>query len=121
MVCVKCKKNLGTVVVDGAITPVTVCVECAGEPKSASIDWRSLDDSRRGPQLPPPAPPIADMVNRPPHYKQGSIEVIDIIEGAKLGFHLGNAVKYILRAEHKGKLEDIKKARWYLDRYIESV
>lgn len=61
-----------------------------------------------------------DNVNHPPHYTAGPIEVIDIIEGFGLGFHLGNVVKYILRSPHKGNaVEDLKKARWYLDRFIE--
>lgn len=60
-----------------------------------------------------------DAVNHPKHYTF-AVEVIDAIEAWRLGFHLGNAVKYIARAEHKGsRLEDLKKARWYLDREIE--
>jgi hypothetical protein len=60
-----------------------------------------------------------EFVNHPAHYNMGNIEVIDIIEGFDLNFHIGNVVKYVLRAPHKGKtLEDLKKARWYLDRYI---
>lgn len=58
----------------------------------------------------------------PQHYQLGNIEVIDAIEAWQLGFHLGNAVKYIARASHKGKkLEDLKKAQWYLNRYIEVI
>lgn len=61
-----------------------------------------------------------DMVNHPPHYKQGGIETIDFIEAKELGYNLGNVVKYITRADHKGnKLEDLKKAQWYLNREIE--
>ena len=61
-----------------------------------------------------------DMVNHPPHYKAGGIETIDFIEAKALGYHLGNVVKYITRADHKGnKLEDLKKAQWYLNRAIE--
>ena len=63
-----------------------------------------------------------DPVDHPPHYTQGDIEVIDAIEDWKLGYHLGNAVKYMVRADHKGKrLEDLKKAAWYLSREIERV
>jgi len=62
---------------------------------------------------------MAERVDHPPHYNQGPMEVIDLIEGFGLGFHLGNVVKYILRAPYKGApLEDLKKARWYLDRQI---
>lgn len=58
-------------------------------------------------------------VDHPTHYNKGKLEVIDIIEDAGLGFHLGNVVKYILRAQHKGSMQqDLKKARWYLDREI---
>lgn len=63
-----------------------------------------------------------DMVNHPPHYKAGGIETIDFIEAKALGYHLGNVVKYITRADHKGnKLEDLKKAQWYLSRAIEKL
>lgn len=63
-----------------------------------------------------------DMVNHPPHHKQhpSGIEVIEITE--HMNFCLGNAVKYILRADHKGaQLEDLKKARWYIDREIARI
>lgn len=53
------------------------------------------------------------------HYQQHDIEPIDVIEEYELGFHLGNALKYILRAEYKGtKVEDLEKARWYIDRAL---
>lgn len=68
----------------------------------------------------PKAAPAADMVNQPPHYTTGGIEVIDFIEAKGLDYHLGNVIKYLSRAGKKGdKLEDMKKARWYLDRAIE--
>jgi hypothetical protein len=64
----------------------------------------------------------ADAVNSPTHYKVGGIETIDFIEAKHLGFNLGNVVKYITRAEHKGnQLEDLQKAQWYLAREIERV
>ena len=63
-----------------------------------------------------------DMVNHPPHYTTGGIETIDFIEAKGLGYNLGNAVKYISRAEHKGNvLEDLKKAAFYLDREIQKA
>lgn len=59
------------------------------------------------------------MVNHPQHYNMSKIEVIDAIEAWNLGFNLGNAVKYIARADHKGKkLQDLKKAAWYIQREI---
>jgi len=63
-----------------------------------------------------------DMVNNPPHYTTGGVETIDFIEAKKLDYNLGNVVKYITRADHKGdKHEDLCKARWYLNRAIASV
>lgn len=62
-----------------------------------------------------------DAVHRPAHYTDGKIEVIDFIEDKKLGFNLGNAVKYISRAGKKDPskhLEDLQKALWYLNREI---
>ena len=59
-------------------------------------------------------------VNHPVHYNKGKYETIDVIEDWKLGFHVGNAVKYLSRAEHKGNLiEDLKKANWYITRVID--
>jgi hypothetical protein len=60
-----------------------------------------------------------DPVNHPPHYKAGGIETIDFIEAKQLGYHLGNVVKYISRAQHKGGMQDLLKAQWYLNRAIE--
>lgn len=64
----------------------------------------------------------ADNVNHPAHYKTGGIETIDFIEAKQLTYNLGNVVKYITRADHKGnKMEDLKKAQWYLNREIENL
>lgn len=64
----------------------------------------------------------SDPVNHPAHYKVGGIETIDFIEAKALGYHLGNAVKYITRADHKGnRLQDLQKAKWYIDRAIEKA
>lgn len=63
----------------------------------------------------------ADMVNSPPHYKVGGIETIDFIEAKGLSYNLGNVVKYVTRAGHKGnRKEDLEKARWYLTREIDA-
>lgn len=65
---------------------------------------------------------MADSVDHPAHYAFGKIEVIDAIEDWRLNFHQGNVVKYIARAKHKGcELEDLRKARWYLDREIKRL
>lgn len=70
-----------------------------------------------------------DMVNHPPHYQsENGIEVIDVIEAFTADLkggeatNTGNVIKYMLRWPHKKKpLEDLKKARWYLDRLINLV
>lgn len=65
-----------------------------------------------------------DNVNHPAHYTDGKIEVIDFIEDKKLGFHLGNTVKYICRAGKKDPektIEDLQKAEWYLHREIQRL
>jgi len=63
----------------------------------------------------------SDAVNHPVHYggMNNVYEAIKVIEAWDLGFHLGNTVKYISRAGKKDAIiQDLKKARWYLDRYI---
>jgi hypothetical protein len=63
--------------------------------------------------------PQPDPVNHPAHYKVGGIETIDFIEAKKLNYNMGNAVKYISRADHKGnKKQDLEKAKWYIDREL---
>lgn len=70
---------------------------------------------------------MADIINHPAHYTSGKIEVIDFIEDKELNFNLGNVVKYVARCGRKKSsgrsmdakaLEDLKKARWYIDREI---
>lgn len=63
-----------------------------------------------------------ETVDHPNHYNVGGIEVIDFIESWNLGFSLGNAIKYIARAPYKNnELEDLKKAKWYINREIEKL
>lgn len=60
-----------------------------------------------------------DLVNHPPHYTAhpSGVECIQVTE--HMGFCLGNAVKYIWRADEKGKaIEDLLKAKWYIEREI---
>ena len=70
---------------------------------------------------------VVDVVNSPSHYKSGGIEAIEGIEAsmgpeAYAGYLKGNIMKYMWRYERKGKpVEDLKKARWYLDRLIQKV
>lgn len=60
-----------------------------------------------------------DNVEKPAHYTKGKIEVIDFLEDQDFNLHAANVVKYVARYRHKGKpVEDLKKARWYLDRLI---
>lgn len=64
-------------------------------------------------------PEQPDMVNHPPHYNVKGFEVIDIIDAFGLNFNMGNALKYLLRADRKGnKVQDLQKAIWYLQREI---
>lgn len=68
---------------------------------------------------------LSDNVNHPSHYTQGDIECIDAIEAAVTGLSgieavcTGNAIKYLWRWKQKNGVEDLKKARWYINRLIE--
>ena len=70
---------------------------------------------------------VVDVVNSPSHYKSGGIEAIEGIEAsmgpeAYAGYLKGSVMKYLWRYEKKGKpIEDLKKARWFLDRLIQKV
>ena len=89
---------------------------CANEPENPPAD-KHVDLQRASGK-------VCDNVNHPAHYTFGNIEVIDFIEDKKLGFHLGNAVKYISRAGRKDPartVEDLRKAAWYLNRQIERL
>lgn len=62
---------------------------------------------------------MKDQVNNPEHYQANGMEAIEVIDAFKLNFNLGNAIKYILRAEKKGnKKIDLEKAVWYLNREL---
>ena len=68
-----------------------------------------------------------DVVNHPPHYTQGGIECIDAIKAATVGktgieaVAVANVVKYLWRYEEKNGLEDVKKAKWYLNKLISEL
>jgi hypothetical protein len=62
-----------------------------------------------------------ETVNHPSHYHPDGIEAIDVIEDWDLGFCEGNVVKYIARWRGKGGLEDLEKARFYLNRLIKNA
>lgn len=61
---------------------------------------------------------MPDVVNHPPHYTQhpSGVECIEITE--HMSFLMGNAIKYLWRADLKGGIEDLKKAKWYIEREI---
>ena len=71
--------------------------------------------------------PDIDMVNHPVHYTQGGIECIDALKAAtvsKTGIEAvctANVIKYLWRYEEKNGIEDVKKARWYIDRLIKEL
>ena len=114
-------------------TKFTTCKECFYEKFSNSerpceiCSWSSkfvakgvFDNTAQ--RIIPVVKQTDESVNHPKHYTQGSIEVIDAIEAWQLNFRLANVVKYVARSEHKNnKLEDLKKARWYLDREISKL
>ena len=63
---------------------------------------------------------MTDLINKPPHYTNhpSGIECIQITE--HMGFNLGNAIKYVWRADLKNDaIEDLRKARWYIEREIQ--
>lgn len=68
---------------------------------------------------------MSDNINHPAHYTQGGIECIDAIEAAVSELSgidavcTGNAIKYLWRWKQKNGIEDLKKARWYINRLIE--
>ena len=68
---------------------------------------------------------MSEKVNHPDHYggESNPYEAIKVIEACDLNFHLGNVVKYISRAGKKSEnnIEDLKKAEWYLNRYVEFI
>lgn len=85
-----------------------------------NYDFYSLPDEKGEPRK-----TLDDKVNHPSHYTYGEIEIIDFIEQVtkdykpELAFAIGNAIKYISRANRKNGKEDLDKARWYLNRAFE--
>lgn len=106
-------------------------LKMAGEDKGKKIDIKVANG--RYMRLEPPAFPTlgqatqapqadVDLVNHPPHYTMGTIEVLDFIEDQKFNYHLGQVIKYVCRSPHKGnELEDLKKAQFYLNRHIANL
>ena len=97
----------------------TVHISTSDNSIEASIG-RNIAAAIREAELPVTmAEPKTDPVNHPAHYKYGGIETIDFIEAKELGYNLGNVVKYVTRADHKGnRKQDLEKAMWYLQREL---
>ena len=69
---------------------------------------------------------MADAVNHPEHYNQNGVETIETIKNSMSqegfrGYLIGNIIKYICRFPFKNGLQDLEKAKWYLDKLIENV
>jgi hypothetical protein len=85
-------------------------VKQEGEPVGVGLHFDTTSEAKE------------DMVNHPPHYTVGGVETIDFIEAKGLNYHLGQVIKYVSRAGKKGDaLQDLQKARWYLNREIARV
>lgn len=110
-------------------SPKEIATETKTNPKLVYVVRHGLKKAKPAPVIPSNTltisvakNPQADLVNHPPHYKVGGIETIDFIEAKKLNYNLGNVVKYITRADHKGnRKEDLEKAMWYLKREINAL
>ncbi len=85
-------------------------------PEIKQLKQRAVSDKKQNGK----AAPEPDYVNHPPHYTNGGIEVIDFIVAWNMSFSEGNVIKYVTRHKYKGTaLQDLKKARFYLDKLIE--
>lgn len=104
MKCAKCGKTEGAFIADSKGN--LLCEDC-------------INNINKEINLEPASHAQKEMVNHPDHYQGNGIEVIDVIEAFNLGFNLGNAIKYILRAGKKGdRAEDLNKALWYVRREL---
>ena len=84
------------------------------------VDAESFELSKTGEVVLATPERAFDSVERPSYYNFGKYEVIEVIEDWQLGYHLGNAVKYIARAGKKDPEkteEDLRKAVWYIERF----
>lgn len=80
--------------------------------KASSEEWNRQSDSI-----------LNRDIDHPPHYTFGKFEVIDVIEDWNLGYHLGNAIKYLARAGRKSPdpRADLRKAQWYIQRKLDKL
>ena len=122
-------KFLGVTMAKDDVTKLTPeqtarLVEAVGKPKTrmpGARDFPTIPETVDG-MIEKARRSRSDPVNHPYHYKAGGIETIDFIEAKGLGYRLGNVVKYITRADHKGnRKQDLEKAMWYLKREIEQT
>ncbi len=97
--------------------------EMFGAPRSRKRNVSSLDSESAMPRPSNDSADVAeDTINHPKHYTShpSNVECITVVEW--MSFNLGNAVKYIWRAGFKGyQIEDLQKARWYVDREIKRL
>lgn len=111
------KNDTGIVVEeDESILPYRVRMDSGGH------EWFGASELEH--VVPTPEAEPVEQIHHPEHYTWlkgvGGVEVIDIT--SNFGFVRGNALKYLMRADHKGKqLEDLKKARWYVDYEIKQL
>ena len=56
----------------------------------------------------------------PSYYQKGSVEVTDYITSNEMSFIEGNIIKYVTRYKEKSGIQDLRKARWYLDKLIQT-
>lgn len=93
----------------------------------AAVQKKLYSEMKVEPLVPRPKDLIDD-VNKPQHYNSGTIECIEYIKDSAEsvahyeGYLAGNVKKYLHRCPYKNKkLQDLQKARWYLDKWIEVV
>lgn len=112
--CNKCKYEYHSMIAK----PCMLCREQYGEGSLGYITFGDKFQPKERTEIKVDTENKADMVNHPQHYQHG-IEPIDYIESHNLNFNLGNVIKYVSRAPFKGtELQDLKKAKWYLEREI---
>lgn len=92
------------------------CYKCALVQSGDALESGTILLPPSSLERPLPAP-VHDPVNRPAHYDLNP-QPLDVIEAWGMGYHLGNVLKYIARWDRKGGVEDLRKARSYLDRFI---
>lgn len=109
----------------------TCSASCTGNQRHTYVEAKPSAAGRGGavdgPSLIGGEKKEADSVESPSHYRAGKVECVDALDSATVGltgeegFHVANVIKYVWRWKFKNGLEDLKKARWYLDRLIRKV